>query len=231
LSVEALRTLFAELADQGCHNWNLVSPTPWLPQIREAVAPLIARDRRLPFVYNTSGFETTETLAAYRDLVDVALTDLRYAHAATAMEASHAGEYVETARETLKWFWQELGPLRLDADGVARRGTICRLLVLPGHADEAVENLAWIARHIGTGVHISVMSQYTPVYRAAERTGWDRRVTEHAYRRVTDAVESLGFENGWIQPHEAVDDTTLLGCEMPAGKGSVGERGAEYERS
>jgi len=231
LDIARLRGILAGLADQGCHNWNLVSPTPWLPAIREAVAPLIARDRRLPFVYNTSGFESTDTLAAYRDLADIALTDLRYARPETAAEASDAAGYVEAARASLQWFWQALGPLQVDDDGLARRGTICRLLVLPGHEDEAVANLAWIARHIGTELHISLMSQYTPVYRALERPGWNRWVAADAYRRVTDAAEAMGFENGWIQPPGAADDTTLLGCEMPAGHGAAGEEGIEHERS
>ena len=231
MSVDRLRAILAELAEQGCHNWNLVSPTPWLPVILAAAEPLIARDSRLPFVYNTSGFESLETLAAYRDLADIALTDLRYARPETAAEASDAGGYVMAARETLKWFWRELGPLQVDADGSARRGTICRLLVLPGHADEAVENLAWIRRHIGTDLHISLMSQYTPVFRAAGRPGWNRRVTAEEYGRVTDAAESMGFENGWIQPPVAAVDTKLLGCEMPAGEGTTGEEGTEHERS
>jgi putative pyruvate formate lyase activating enzyme len=223
LSTAQLRAIFVGLAEQGCHNWNLVSPTPWLPQIRAAVEPLFERDRRLPFVYNTSGFESTETLDAYRDLVDVALTDLRYANAKTAEQASQAGGYVEVARTALRWFWRELGPLQLDSEGLARRGTICRLLVLPGLANEAVDNLAWIARNIGTDLHISVMSQYTPVHAAAQHDGWNRRVTAGEYRRVTDAAEELGFENGWIQPYEAADAKELLGCRMPAGEGAVGQ--------
>ena len=226
-----LTEILDSLVEQGCHNWNLVSPTPWLPMIREAAAPLIARDRRLPFVYNTSGFESLETLAAYRDLADIALTDLRYARSETAAEASDATGYVEAARAALLWFWRELGPLQVDDDGVARRGTICRLLVLPGHEDEAIGNLAWIARHIGTELHVSQMSQYTPVYRALERPGWNRTVADEAYQRVTDAAESMGFENGWVQPPGAAGDTSLLGCEMPTGAGSVGEEETEHEWS
>jgi len=83
-----LARLFQTIADQGCHNWNLVSPTPWLPQIREALA--IAGARKLPLVFNTSGYECVETLAEYADLADVALCDLRYADNATAAAASGA---------------------------------------------------------------------------------------------------------------------------------------------
>lgn len=225
LDAGRLGELFRHLAEAGCHNWNLVSPTPWLPQIREAVTPLIRSGVRIPFVYNTSGFEATETLAAARDLVDIALTDLRYSRPVTAAAASQAAACVDAARAALAWFWRELGPLELDEDGIARRGVICRLLVLPGHADEAVANLRWIADHIGTALHVSVMSQYTPVHRAAGFAPWNRKVQPDEYRRVTDALEDLGFENGWVQPVEATGPSDLLGCAMPAGAGAVGAAG------
>lgn len=221
---QALRDVLTGLAAQGCHNINLVSPTPWLPALRAAANFARRGDKRLPFVYNTSGFETQETLEAYGDLIDIVLTDLRYADPATAWEGSETRGYVEAARSTLAWAWRERGPLRLNAEGQAVRGTICRLLVLPGHAGEAVANLEWIASHIGTELHVSVMSQYTPVFRAATRPGWNRRVTTEEYRLVTDAAERLGFANGWIQPPADESAGDLLGCEMPAGAGAVGKR-------
>lgn len=222
ITVDALTARLRELAVSGCHNWNLVSPTPWLPWIREAAQPLIRAGIRLPFVYNTSGFESQKTLAMFVDLIDIALVDLRYARDSTARDASACTAYVVSARTATQWLWQHLGPLQTDTAGVARSGVICRLLVLPGHADEAVENLEWLAATLGVGVHISVMSQYTPVHQARQRPGWDRRVNAIEYGRVTAAVEKLGFENGWVQAYEASEPDDLLGCEMPAGEGAVG---------
>lgn len=224
LENDRLTAIFRGLAEQSCHNWNLVSPTPWLPQIAAALAPLIRDGIRLPIVYNSSGFESAETLAAYQDLIDIALVDLRYAEAATAKTASDASAYVAAARETVRWFWNRLGPLHTDDRDVATRGVICRVLVLPGHADEAVANLAWLAETAGTQVHVSVMSQYTPVHNAARLPGWDRRVSAEEYARVTEAVGTLGFENGWVQEYDEAAATDLLGCEMPAGAAAVGRR-------
>lgn len=224
LTVGQLSDIFRGLAEKGCHNWNLVSPTPWLPAIREAVSPLIHAGISLPFVYNTSGFEATEALEAYSDLADIALIDLRYSRGETAAEASGAPGYVETAREAMRWFWKKLGPLEVDGAGIAKRGVICRLLILPGHADEAVENLQWLAAEIGTGVSVSVMAQYTPVYTALEREGWKRKISRDEYERVTDEAFRLGFENGWIQDFEGEAPDDLLGQAMPAGEGAVGAR-------
>jgi putative pyruvate formate lyase activating enzyme len=222
LSIDALREIFRGVAEKGCHNWNLVSPTPWLPQIREAVTPLLRAGVSLPFVYNTSGFEAPETLEAFSELADIALIDLRYATAEAAQEGSDARTYVDFSRRAFLWFWDRLGPLQTDEDGIASRGVICRLLALPGRVSEAVANLEWLAKRVGTGVHISVMSQYTPVYRALELPGWNRAVGEKEYALLTEAAEDLGFENGWIQDFEGVAPADLLGQSMPAGEGAVG---------
>ena len=224
LEISQLTEIFRQIAANRCHNWNLVSPTPWLPQIRAAVTPLFRDGIRLPFLYNSSGFELPETLAWFRDLIDIALVDLRYAAASTAADASDCPGYVNASRATLEWFWQNLGSLQTDADGIATRGVICRLLVLPGHADEAIANLHWLAKTLGTDVHLSVMSQYTPVYGAQQKAGWNRRVTAAEYGRVTAAVEELGFDCGWVQEFEdGVSPADLLGCNMPAGEAAVGQ--------
>ncbi len=223
ISVARLTEIMAELRDKGCHNWNLVTATQWLPLIREAAAPLLASGMRLPFVYNTSGYERLETLDAYADLIDIALTDLRYATPALARRGSAAADYVEVSRQALLWFCSRLGPLDVDDDGIARRGVICRLLVLPGHADEAIANLRWIAENIGPELDVSVMSQYTPVHRALENGEFGRKVTREEYEAVTDEAERLGFENGWIQPYCEDAASSLVGCDMSAGEGTVGE--------
>ena len=218
-----LTAIFKELAEKGCHNWNLVSPTPWLPQIREALFPLLRAGIRLPFVYNTSGFEVPETLERFKDFADIALCDLRYATSESAAEGSDAPQYVDASRRTIRWFWENLGPLRTDENGIAQRGVICRLLALPGRVQEAIDNLEWLAENVGTDIHISVMSQYTPVFKALEREGWNRTIFEEEYELLTDAVDDLGFDNGWIQAFEEQPSTDLLGQEMSAGEGTVGK--------
>lgn len=211
--------IMESLRDQGCHNWNLVTATQWLPFVREAAG--LVGGARLPFVFNTSGYERLETLDEYADLVDIALIDLRYSTPSLARRASGAGDYVDAARKALLWFCLRLGPLDCDEEGVARRGVICRLLVLPGHPEEAIGNLRWIAENVGTELDISVMSQYTPVYRAPESGEFARRVTREEYEAVTDEAESLGFENGWIQPYGEDAADSLVGADMKPGEGVV----------
>ena len=209
-TVPELTEIFRELAVKDrVENWNLVSPTPYLPFIRAAVKPLVAEGIRLPFVWNSSGYERVETLEEYADLCDWALFDLRYARNETARAASAAPDYVEHARAAVKWAW---GTSRL----------IVRVLVLPGHADEAIENLAWLATEVSNEVPVSVMSQFTPAYRARETPPFDRGVTKEEYASVTEAAADFGFENGWVQDFAAADPSlALLGENMPPAHGTT----------
>ena len=225
LAVPELTTIFRDLAvKHRCGNWNLVSPTPYLPTIRAAVAPLIAEGVKLPFVYNSSGYERPETLSEFRDLCDIALVDLRYASDKTARAASAVPGYVTASRATVKHLWETLGPLDAEEPGAATRGVIVRILALPGHADEAIENLAWLATECSPSVHVSVMSQYAPAFTALPTPPFDRVVTEDEYEQITEAAADFGFENGWIQGFASRDASSdLVGENMPAGEGSVGQ--------
>ncbi len=226
-SIAELTEIFRELAVKDkCSNWNLVSPTPYLPFIREAVAPLLAEGIRLPFVWNSSGYERVETLEEYKDLCDWALFDLRYSRDETAIRLSQAPNYVAASRAAIRWAWEKLKveseKCKVESDKVGRSGLIVRILVLPGHADEAVENLAWIATELSNEVAVSVMAQYTPAYKALETPPLDRSVTKEEYESVVEAAEDFGFENGWMQGYEASDPKlALLGENMPAAHGAV----------
>ena len=226
-TIAELTQIFRDLAVKDrVENWNLVSPTPYLPFIREAVQPLFKEGIRLPFVWNSSGYERVETLEEYSDLCDWALFDLRYSNDATAMKASAAPGYVAASRAAVKWAWARVGA----RTGDGRRetgGLVVRILVLPGHAEEAIENLAWLATEVSNEVPVSVMSQFTPAYRALETPPFDRTVTHEEYESVTEAAADFGFENGWIQDCAAADPKlALFGENMSARHGSVGGPGA-----
>ncbi len=209
-TIPELTAIFRELAlKDRVENWNLVSPTPYLPFIREAVQPLFDEGIRLPFVWNSSGYERVETLEEYRELCDFGLFDLRYSRNETAIAASGAPGYVEASRAAVRWAWE-------------KKNLIVRILVLPGHADEAIENLAWLATELSNEILVSVMSQFTPAYKALETPPFDRKVTEEEYASVTEAAADFGFENGWIQGFGAADPKlALLGENMTADHGVV----------
>jgi len=217
LDTDGVAHALRALARHGCHNWNLVSPTPWMPWVHAALEQVRREGTNLPVVYNTSGYERVATLRAYADDIQIYLTDLRYARENTARSASGASDYVECARAALREMWRRLGPLRCDENGIAFSGVICRILVLPELVSEAVESLEWLAETLGTDIAVSVMAQYRPAWRALDLEPWNRRVTEEEYRQVCAAVESLGFENGWMQEPGTETGDGLLGHTMNGG--------------
>lgn len=217
-TIPELAEIFRELAvTDKVENWNLVSPTPYLPFIREA-AHLLKKDSvSLPFVWNSSGYERVETLEEYSELCDCALFDLRYSDNRTAVAASSSPSYVEVSRAAVKWAYN-----RAPSRSNRLPPLIVRILVLPGHADEAIENLAWLAAELSNEIPVSIMSQFTPAYKALETPPFNRGVTEGEYESVTEAAADFGFENGWIQGFGAADPKlALLGENMTAEHGIV----------
>lgn len=211
-SVEELAGIFRSLVlDDKVENINLVSPTPYLPFIREAAHVIRKEGIKIPYVWNSSGYERVEVLEEYRELCDWALFDLRYSSDETAIKLSAAPGYVNAARSAVKWAYEKSGV-----------DLIVRILVLPGHHDEAIENLAFLASELSNEIKVSIMSQFTPAYKACETPPLNRSVTEEEYEEVVEAAEDFGFENGWIQGYEASDPKlALLGENMTENHGVV----------
>lgn len=211
-SVEELAGIFRSLVlDDKIENINLVSPTPYLPFIREAAGIIRKEGIKIPYVWNSSGYERIEVLEEYRELCDWALFDLRYSRDETARRLSSAPGYVDAARAAVRWAYEKSGV-----------DLIVRILVLPGHHEEAIENLAFLATELSNEIPVSVMSQFTPAYKALETPPLNRSVTEEEYEEVVEAAADFGFENGWIQGYEASDPKlALLGENMTENHGVV----------
>jgi putative pyruvate formate lyase activating enzyme len=136
---------------------------------------------------------------------------LRYSSDETAIKLSAAPGYVNAARSAVKWAYEKSGV-----------DLIVRILVLPGHHEEAIENLAFLASELSNEIKVSIMSQFTPAYKACETPPLNRSVTEEEYEEVVEAAEDFGFENGWIQGYEASDPKlALLGENMTENHGVV----------
>ena len=211
-SVEELAGIFRSLVlDDRVENINLVSPTPYLPFIREAAHVIRKEGIKIPYVWNSSGYERVEVLEEYRELCDWALFDLRYSRDETARRLSSAPGYVDAARAAVRWAYEKSGV-----------DLIVRILVLPGHHEEAIENLAFLATELSNEIPVSVMSQFTPAYKALETPLLNRSITEEEYEEVVEAAADFGFENGWIQGYEASDPKlALLGENMTENHGVV----------
>ena len=210
ISPERLVEIMLELQDQGANNINLVTATHYAHLLPAAIAAARERGLVIPIVYNTSGYERASAVAALGDLVDVWLTDFKYANAALAQSLSHIKDYPRVAVSGLAQMAREIerrGGELVDGDGLMKRGIIVRHLVLPGHADDSCRVLDLVWQTVGD-VPISVMNQYTPNALMREQGGdLARAVTREEYEQVLDHADDLGFTTMFWQEGGAVDES------------------------
>jgi putative pyruvate formate lyase activating enzyme len=184
---------------EGCPTAGFVTPTHFAPQLFGALALAAEKGFSLPVIYNTGGYDTPELLDLLDGLVDIYLPDFKYWEEGPSVEYSSAPGYPDTARAALREMYRQVGDLEINGDGVAVRGLIVRLLVLPNGLAGTEEVLRFIAGDLGTGVAISLMSQYSPRHLALEHPLLSRRLRPTEYWKAVEVLEELGFENGWTQ--------------------------------
>lgn len=199
LTTAGLAEKVLRLQRQGAHNINLVTPSHYLPQLLAALWLAVPKGFRLPIVWNSSGYEKVDALTLLDGVVAVYLPDMKYAAEEPALKFSSAPGYREVNRAAVTEMHRQVGQLQLDEEGVARQGLIIRHLVLPEGGAGSCETLSWIAEHLGTETHISLMRQYFPAHEAPATPGIQRKITAAEYAEAVAALEEAGLENGWVQ--------------------------------
>jgi putative pyruvate formate lyase activating enzyme len=159
---DALAGLMLRLQAQGCHNINFVTPEHVVPQVLEGVLLAAEGGLHLPLVYNTSGYDSLRSLALLDGVVDVYMPDFKYWSPELARRYLKAADYPEVARRVIREMHRQVGPLRLDRDGLAVRGVLVRHLVMPGCADDARAVMRFLAREVSPDTYVNVMEQYHP---------------------------------------------------------------------
>lgn len=201
-----LLSLFGELYRAGVHNFNLVSPTPYVRALCR-VLPEVKKRYPLPVVYNTGGYERVETLRQLAGLVDIYLPDFKYADPALSAAFSGAADYPGAAASAVSEMARQTGKPLFDSEGMLRRGTVVRHLVLPGHRADSFAVLMRLAELFPARdeILLSLMRQYTPDFAPADAPReLHRRVTTFEYARVLSLCEELGFQ-GFSQQKGAAD--------------------------
>jgi putative pyruvate formate lyase activating enzyme len=161
--------LMLELQACGCHNINFVTPSHVVPQILEALLLAVPRGLRLPLVYNTSAYDSLESLALLDGLVDIFMPDFKFWDPRCAQRYSRAPDYPEVARAAIREMHRQVGPLTFDEEGIALRGVLLRHLVMPANAAGTREILEWVARELGPDTYVNLMDQYRPAGRVGSR--------------------------------------------------------------
>jgi putative pyruvate formate lyase activating enzyme len=186
---EQIADVMLHLQKSGCHNINFVTPEHVAPQVLEAIAAAIPRGLRLPIVYNTSSYDSVDSLKLLDGIVDIYMPDFKFWKRETAKRLAKAPDYPERAREAIQEMHRQVGPLKFAPNGLARRGVLVRHLVMPGQAGEAEAIFHWLAEEISPDTYVNIMGQYRPEYQVGEiaRQG-DRKYAEIDRRPEPDEM-------------------------------------------
>ncbi len=200
LRPEDLAGAMLDLQTQGCHNINFVTPEHVVPQILEALPIAMDRGLRLPIVYNTSSYDSLESLAWMDGIVDIYMPDVKLWTAQAALRYLKAKDYPDVARRIVSEMHRQVGPLVIGPDGLAQRGVLVRHLVMPGLLDETRAIFQFLARDVSPDTYVNVMGQYRPEYRTGDFPEIDRRPTA----REMNEARRLFFEAGLRRIDERV---------------------------
>ena len=184
-----LGEIFLDLQKKGCSNLDLVTPTPHLPSIVEALLYAIPNGLTIPVVYNTSSYDNVEIIQLMEGVVDVYLADIRYTNNEMGLRYSEVKDYWTQAQRVIREMYRQKGS----------NGLIIRHLVLPNKISGTEKAMAFISEELSPSIHVSLMSQYFPVYKAKEYPEINRKITETEYSQAIEMMERYGIFNGWTQ--------------------------------
>lgn len=205
MDTEQLAEAMLNLQAVGAHNINFVSPSHMVWQMADAILSARAKGLALPVVYNSNGYDSVETLRHIRGLVDIYLPDVKYMNNGLARQYSGVSDYADVVSGVLREMLDQVGHLEVDSEGIARRGLIVRHLVLPGALENSRQCLRLLAER-APDVTISLMSQYSPQYRAGKYPVINRTLTSSEYDEVTEYALDLGLDNVFVQELASQDE-------------------------
>ena len=204
-----LAALMLELQDMGCHNINWVTPEHVVPQILEALPFAFTHGLELPIVYNTSSYDSLDSLRLLEGIVDVYMPDFKLWTSGAARRYLKRADYPDVARETIVEMNRQVGDLVLDGRGLARRGLILRHVVMPGLLEETEAILRFVAEELGTGTYVNLMAQYY-VSGKVGRNGEYEELARGIHREEYDEAVALARELGLRLDARSVGESCRL---------------------
>jgi putative pyruvate formate lyase activating enzyme len=199
VTTQELADMMLHLQFKGCHNINLVTPTHFVPQILAALPFAWKRGFDLPLVYNSSGYDSLETLRLLDGVIDVYLPDMRYSDDKVAEKLSSVEDYVEVNRQSIREMYRQVGNLVTDELGIAKKGLIIRHLVLPHNLAGSEQTFRFISEKISPEVYVSLMGQYFPSFKAGECVSINRKITPEEYESAVESFLESSLSRGWMQ--------------------------------
>ena len=218
ISLERLVDIFLELQEKRANNINLVTPGHFVPQIVKALDQARKEGLTLPVVYNTSSYETVDTIKMLDGYVDIYLPDFKYMSPVLSKKYSHAPDYAQVAKAAIAEMVRQTGKavfVNGDEDNLILRGTIVRHLTLPGCMEDSMQILKYLHETYGDTIYISIMNQFTPLSNLKKYPELNRRITDEEYEALVDYAIEIGIENGFIQEGDTAEESFIpaFDCE------------------
>lgn len=195
------------ILDQGITHVGFVSPSHVVSQVKSIIQGLQARGRNPVYVWNSNGYDSLETIRSLEGIIGVYLPDFKYMDPLLAKSLSDAADYPAIALTAIREMYRQKGSVMIvNEEGQAESGLLIRHLVLPGHTKNSISVLNTIAEEISTGIHLSLMSQYFPTFKALNDPGMNRKVLVKEYEEVRNAMLNMGFRKGFFQELESASE-------------------------
>ncbi len=193
LSDQELAAVMLELQAAGCHNINFVTPSHVVPQILSALTIAAENGLKIPLVYNSSGYDSLDTLKILDGLIDIYMPDFKFWDSSIATKTCQAPDYPEVTRRAIIEMHRQVGDLIIDDDGVAFSGLLVRHLVLPEALAGTGQVMTFIAEKVSKNTYVNIMSQYRPCGRAAEVEALNRSITDQEYIDALNHARAAGL--------------------------------------
>jgi len=203
VTASEVAAIMLDLQEIGCHNINFVTPEHVVPQILEALVIAVQRDLRLPLVYNTSAYDSLESIRWMDGLIDIYMPDFKLWDTEHCRKYLVASNYAEAARAVIAAMHGQVGELKVDENGLALRGLIVRHLVMPGLLDDTREIMQWLAENLSPDTYVNVMDQYYPAHKAETEPRFgqiNRGITDHEFCSAIELARAAGlwrFDTRW----------------------------------
>jgi putative pyruvate formate lyase activating enzyme len=216
ISIDRLVEIFFELKEKGAHNINLVTPSHYVIQIKEALQIAKSKGLDIPIVYNTSGYEKVETLKLLEGLIDIYMPDMKYYSEDIARKYSNASDYFKVAKMAIEEMYRQVGKPVFDENEIMKKGMIVRHLVLPTHSDDSKNIVKYLYETYGDDIYISIMNQYTPCIEMNSEKYPElcETLTISEYDDVVDYAINIGVENAFIQEGETAKESFIPAFDM-----------------
>ena len=202
VSIERLADIFIELQEKKVNNINLVTGFMFVPQIIDGIKIAKEKGLNIPIVYNSSGYESLDTLKMLDGIVDIYLPDFKYFYDDLSKEYSGVDNYFEIAIESIKEMKRQKPNNVFDSNGIMKEGVIIRHLILPNNVRNSKRVLQTIKEEFGEDTLVSIMAQYFPEYKAINNSNLNRKITKEELNEVKEYLEYIGLTNGYIQEIE-----------------------------